>query len=152
MIRFIRKFLALDAQRKRLLIQACFLLGSVRYELRRQSFKDLVNHLDLHREVVSLPVLEPGAQAVARDVGWAIRTAARYTPWESTCLVQVLTAQRMLQKRGIAGGFYLGASTEPDAENASGISAHAWLKCGPEYITGESGHEKYTVVSSFTWG
>ena len=92
MIRFIRKFLALDAQRKRLLIQACFLLGSVRFALRRQSFKDLVNHLDLHREVVSLPVLEPGAQAVARDVGWAIRTAARYSPWESTCLVQVLTA------------------------------------------------------------
>ena len=152
MFKNIKKFFALDAQRKKLFFTAYFLTGSVRFTLYRKPFKDLVTHLDLHRDAVQLAVLEPGLQATARSVGWAVRAAARYTPWKSTCLVQVLTAQRMLQKRGIAGGFYLGASTEPDDEIAAEISAHAWLKCGAEYITGEAGHEKFTVVSSFTWG
>lgn len=151
MLQKVRKFIALDPQRKRLLVRAYFVTGSVRLGLHRRPFKHLVADLEMHRDAVQQAPQGARSLAIARSVGWAVRTAARFTPWESTCLVQVLTAQRLLQEGGVAGVFYLGASTEPGAEADSAMSAHAWLKCGDEFITGEDGHDRYTVVSSFTW-
>jgi hypothetical protein len=151
MIRRLRKFLALDRQQKKLFIQAFFLLGWARISLLRKPFKVLFAELNLHRESVLQPPLEPSAQETARSIGWAVRTAASFTPWESTCLVQVLAAQRLLQKRGIAGVFYLGATNTRVRDETSGFSAHAWLMCNGEFITGESGHRNYTVISSFSW-
>jgi hypothetical protein len=65
--------------------------------------------------------------------------------------VQVLTAQRMLQQRGIAGAFFLGAEMGSGIDQGKAFAAHAWLKCGQEFITGEAGHEHYKVVSCFSW-
>jgi hypothetical protein len=146
-----RKFIALDWQRKKLFVQAYLLLGFVRYSLSRKPFKELVADLKLHREAVLLPPLEGNSAEIARAVGWAVRTSANFTPWNSTCLVQVLAAQRMLQKNGIAGVFYLGAVNGGAVEESPTFMAHAWLKCADEFITGESGHQQYTVVSSFSW-
>jgi hypothetical protein len=151
MLRRIRKFLALDWQHKKLFLQAYLVLGKVRYSLLRKPFKNLVAELDVSRDAVVQAPLEQSARATALAVGWAVRTAANFTPWESTCLVQVLAAQRLLMKRGIAGVFYLGATKNGAREEAPGFLAHAWLKCDGEFITGESGHRKYTVVSSFSW-
>jgi hypothetical protein len=151
LLRKIRTFLALDWQHKKLFIQAFFLLGFVRFSLSNKPFKELVAELELHREAVLQPALEPSGQEIARSVGWAVRAAARFTPWNSACLVQVLAAQRILQKRGIAGVFYLGADNSGVEDEAPTFLAHAWLKCGDEFITGEQGHERYTVVSAFSW-
>ena len=151
MLRRIRKFLALDWQHKKLFLQAYLVLGKVRYSLLRRPFKKLVAELNVSRGAVVQTPLEPSARAAALAVGWAVRTAANFTPWESTCLVQVLAAQRLLQKRDIAGVFYLGATNTGAGDEAPGFRAHAWLKCNGEFITGEPGHRNYTVISSFSW-
>ena len=151
MLRRIRKFLALDWQHKKLFLQAYLVLGKVRFSLLRRPFKKLVVELNVSRDAVVQTPLEPSARAAALALGWAVRTAANFTPWESTCLVQVLAAQRLLQKRGIAGVFYLGATNTGAGDEAPGFQAHAWLKCDGEFITGESGHRNYTVISSFSW-
>ena len=151
MLRRIQKFLVLDWQHKKLFLQAYLVLGKVRYSLLRRPFKKLVAGLDVSRDAVVQAPLEPSARATALAVGWAVRTAAGFTPWESTCLVQVLAAQRLLQKRGIAGVFYLGATNTGARDETSGFFAHAWLMCNGEFITGESGHRNYAVISSFSW-
>ena len=151
MNRRLRKFLALNRQQKKLFIQAFFLLGWARISLLRKPLNVLLAKLDLHRESVSQPPLEPSAREAARSIGWAVRTAASFTPWKSTCLVQVLAAQSMLRKQGIAGVFYLGATNDGSEQDSSGFLAHAWLKCNGEFITGEAGHEQYTVISSLSW-
>jgi hypothetical protein len=151
MLRRIRKFIALDWQHKKLFLQAYLVLGKVRFSLLRRPFKKLVSELNVSRDAAEQTPLEPSARAAALAVGWAVRTAANFTPWESTCLVQVLAAQRLLQKRGIAGVFYLGATNTGAGDEAAGFLAHAWLKCNGEFITGESGHRNYTVISSFSW-
>jgi hypothetical protein len=151
MIRRLRKFLTLERQQKKLFIQAFFLLGWARISLLRKPFKALLAKLDLHRESVLQPSLEPSAREAARSIGWAVRTAARFTPWKSTCLVQVLAAQNMLRKQGIAGVFYLGVTNDGAGQDSSSFLAHAWLMCNGEFITGEDGHEQYTVISSFSW-
>jgi len=147
----LQKFLALDPERRRLFVQAWRLLGIMRFSISRKSFRDLVAGLKLHRETVEQISLNPESLATARRVGWAVQAAARYTPWSSTCLVQVLAAQRMLQQRQIPGVFFLGAATGDDPEQLQGLAAHAWLKCSNEFITGEAGHRRYTVISSFSW-
>ena len=148
----LRQFFALDSETRALFVQAYYLLGVIRFGLLTSSFKKLTARLTVQREAVGQVPLNVEALAMAHRVGWAVRTAARFTPWNSSCLVQVLAAQRMLQKRGVAGAFYLGAATGSDEGEELGMSAHAWLKCDDEFITGESGHERYTVVSSFSWG
>lgn len=81
-----------------------------------------------------------------------VARAARYTPWQSLCLVQVLANQVLLAREGIAGQFYLGASTgarvsQPD----KALAAHAWLECGDEIISGIIGHKQYAVLARFSW-
>ncbi len=147
----LKSFHSLSTQQKRLLLQAYRLLGTLRFAILTRPFKSLVTGLDVHREVVEQAPLDAGDLATAHQIGWAVRTAARYTPWQSTCLVQVLAAQRMLLKRGIPGIFFLGASTDSDEAESQTLSAHAWLKCNRDFITGEAGHHRYTVLSSFTW-
>jgi len=151
MTKRLRKFFALDARSRRLFIQAWYLLGVMRFAILTSSFRRLVSGLSMHRSAVEQPPLDAGMLATAHQIGWAVRTAARFAPWKSTCLVQVLAAQRMLQKRGIAGAFYLGAATGQEEGEQPGLSAHAWLKCDDDFITGEPGHERFTVVSSFSW-
>ena len=151
MFRKIRKFFALDHDARRMLIQAWRLLGAVRIAILATSFKRLVAKLTVHREAVDQVPLNADSLAVAHTIGWAVRTAARFTPWKSSCLVQVLAAQRMLQQRGIAGAFYLGAAPGSEGEKQQTLDAHAWLKCNDNFITGESGHERFTIVTSFSW-
>jgi hypothetical protein len=150
-LRRLQKFAALDGQRQKLFIEAFFLLGQSRLALQRKPFSERVSHLQMHREAITQPPQAPAAIKMARSIGWAVTLAANHTPWESTCLVQVLAAQRMLQKRGIAGVFYIGATTARSQDETPGLLAHAWLKCSDEFITGEKGHQAYTVVSAFSW-
>ena len=151
MFKKMQKFFALDHDTRRILIQAWRLLGAMRFAILTTSFKRLVARLTVHREAVDQIPLNAESLAAAHNIGWAVRTAARFTPWKSTCLVQVLAAQRMLQQRGIAGAFYLGATTGAEDEKQQTLAAHAWLKCDDDFITGEPGHERFTVVSTFSW-
>jgi hypothetical protein len=157
LLRPLRQFLRLDRQRQRLFLEAWRALGSTRLALRSTPFKQLVGGLTLHRGPVETTAVGPEALEQARRIGWAVRAATGYTPWRSSCLVQVLAAQRMLQQRLLPGAIYIGASLEEGpgegARSAtdSGLEAHAWLKCGELFITGESGHERYAVVSTFSW-
>jgi hypothetical protein len=146
----IQNFFALDQQHKTLFIQAYFLLAYLRVAMIRRPFKKLVRDLELHRDPVQLMELSAEDRVTADAVGWAVRTAANFTPWESACLVQVLVAQKMLRSRNIPGAFYLGATTGLE-EGDGDMAAHAWLKCGTQFITGEQGHQQYTVVSCFSW-
>ena len=80
------------------------------------------------------------AVRIARIVG----IVSYHTPWESKCLVQALTAQRMLKSKNISTTIYLGVRKEGNE-----MKAHAWLRCGEYYVTGGAIREQYTVVAKF---
>jgi len=134
-----------------LFLEAFGRLGSVRLALGRTSFRDMIQGLDVQPGQLAAPAPAPSDLHWAEDVGWAVRTAAHYTPWRSSCLVQVLAAQQLLRERAIPGAFYIGAASGEPATGSVGLEAHAWLKCGERFITGEAGHQRYTVVSTFSW-
>jgi len=149
MIQKLKKFTQLSSEEKKLFMEAYATLGLMRSAILTVSFKRLTRSLEHLAMKKELPTLNAQEMKTAKLVGQAIMRASAYTPWESACLVQSLTAQKMLQKRGIPGVFYLGAAK--DEENEDKMKAHAWSKCGDTIITGGSGHEAFTVLSVFGW-
>ena len=81
----------------------------------------------------------------AKKVSWIVTTAASHTPWESKCLVQALTAQKLLKRKGISTTIYLGV--KKDRKN--NMLAHAWIWCGSYYVTGGYNREGYAVVAKY---
>jgi hypothetical protein len=156
MLNKVRQFAALDLSYKLLFIQAWFLLGYMRAAILATSFKRLSASLQHHREAVPAPSLDQGRLKQAARIGQLVASAAKYTPWQSLCLPQVLVTQRLLARRNIPGQFYLGVRkgevVEGGMEDSSGLAAHAWLDCGGYVVNGGAAHQSFTVVSTFSWG
>lgn len=150
MLRELKKFFALDSEEKRLFFEAYLTLGITRAAILTIPFKRLTRTLIHSTEIPILPTLRQDEMNRVQKVGKAIERAAGHTLWESACLVQSLTARRMLQKRGIPGAFYLGVMK--DEETDEKMKAHAWSQCEGTIVTGEKGHDEFTVLSVFEWG
>jgi len=148
MFKKIRKFTTLSTEEKKLFLEAYVMLGVMRAAILTVSFKRLTRSLEHHTQVQALETLTKTEQERAIIIGKSIMRAATYTPWESACLVQSLTAQKMLCKRGISCVFYLGVAKE---EGETKMKAHAWSQCGESIITGGKGYEEFTVLSVFGW-
>jgi len=146
MIQKFKKFTKLSAKEKNLFMEAYYTLGMMRAAILRVSFKRLTRSLKHQAKKSEFVQLDEEQIQMALSIGKAIGQAAAHTPWESACLAQSLTAQRMLKKRGIPGVFYLGVAKDEEK-----MKAHAWSQCGDQIITGGKGHEKFTVLSVFGW-
>ena len=143
-----KKFMQLTQRQKKLFLEAFLLLGIMRAAILMISFKRLTRTLRHSNEEIVAGTPSGEQLRMAREIGKAIGTAAGHTLWESACLAQALTAQRMLQRRGIPGVFYLGVMRDNTAKEK--MKAHAWSKCGDFVVSGE-GYEGFTVLSSFSW-
>jgi hypothetical protein len=128
-----------------LLLEAFALLGVARLTVLILPFKWLAFSLGRHMHESGMQICAPDLQH-ARMVGQAIHSAANNTPWESVCLPRAVAAQWMLRRRHIAGTLYLGVAKDDDQK----LIAHAWLRCGDVIVTGETGMERFTVVSAFS--
>ena len=125
------------------------MLGVMRAAILTVPFKRLTRNLEQQQNHVDINPVHEHEMKIAITIGKLIAGAANNTPWESACLAQSLTAQRMLKRRAIPGVFYLGVRKDENADEK--MSAHAWTRCGDTIITGHKGHEDYTVVSVFGW-
>lgn len=149
MFKKIKIFTQLSLEEKGLFIEAYIILGIMRAAILTVSFKRLTRSLEHETKKKELAALNEQDMNTSKLVGKAIKRASPYTPWESACLAQSLTAQKMLQRRSIPGVFYLGAMK--DEESKEKMKAHAWSQCGKTIITGGGGHEEFTVLSVFGW-
>lgn len=123
--------------------EAWLALGWARLRQLR-SFKNYSGHWGKSMEETSWPC-DPQQEKSIRDISRAVELASRYTPWRSTCLVQASAAMTLLGRRKLDCTLYLGT-----AKNAAGqLAAHAWVRSGPLYVTGEREMEAFTVVGIF---
>lgn len=149
MLHKIKKFLDLSMQRKFLFIEAYYTLGMTRIAILWFPFKKLTRNLTQQRTPFSLPLLRSIDEEVALDIKKAIKQASAYTLWESSCLVQSLTAQKMLKKRAISGVIYIGVKRDKSEQKE--LQAHAWVQIGKYVITGEKEDKLFAIVSVFSW-
>jgi hypothetical protein len=150
MIQKAKRFFALSPEEKKLFLEAYLMLGFMRAAIPTISFKRLTRTLQHSQNYIHPATLTSEQLHTAKLVGKMITQAANNTPWNSACLAQALTAQRILIKRDIPGVFYLGAKKNKGAKEK--MAAHAWSQCGETIITGEKGHEAFTILSLFEWG
>jgi hypothetical protein len=82
---------------------------------------------------------------VVKKIQDAIYIMGNHTFWDSKCLVRAIAAMRMLGRRKIASTLYLGTAKDKHGH----LIAHAWLRSGPQIITGREEHHKFTVLNTF---
>ena len=80
-------------------------------------------------------------------IGQFVRLAAKYTPWDSSCLTQAMVAKFWCRIFKIPYILYIGFAKAP--EEASGYKGHAWVTAGPIAVTGGNGFVEYKVVSTY---
>jgi hypothetical protein len=76
LFKYLGKWLHLDRQRKSMFFEAYLYRGVARFQVLTRPVKRIAKKLGAAGE----PVTDP---ALIRQVAWAIRTAARVTPWKS---------------------------------------------------------------------
>lgn len=138
-------FLVLKWDQKLLLTEALLLLGISRFILKIIEFKKIAPHLGKHMKKHVDANNTEHLLSEAKKVRWAVSIMNKYTPWESKCLVQAMTAKIMLKRRGIKSTIYLGVARDEEGK----MIAHAWLESCGIILTGAKGSEKFTVVSIF---
>lgn len=125
---------------------AYLLLGLSRAVLLTVPFRQIAPLLGygMHSAVI-VPLASEREIFHALHIGRAIRTAARYTPWESTCLPQALAACILLRLKQVPYALYLGIKKDGD----SSMVAHAWVRTDHAAVTGGHEFEEYAVVGMF---
>lgn len=83
----------------------------------------------------------------ALNIGRAIRLAARYTPWNSSCFSQAILARLMLNFYCIPHILYFGLNRHILTRD---LKAHAWVVAGQVTVTGGGlSFNQYTVVGTY---
>lgn len=134
-----RKLGLLSWTQRSLLLEAIVLLGVVRTAILLVPFRYIARTVGLEAGESSFA---PGSMQEAQQRGWAVRTAAAYTPWLSTCLAQALAVALLLRQRRIPCTLYLGVD--------SSHRAHAWARSGTEVLTGANAREGFVTVAAFS--
>ena len=134
----------INLRQKLLFLEAFILTGMMRYKILRVPFNKLKQQLGTYNKE-SKGVLSIEEYKVAKNIRWIVTTISRHTPWESLCLVQAMTVQKMLKKRGISTTIYLGVNKDQNND----MKAHAWIRCGEMYVTGGDG-SGYATVAKFS--
>ena len=83
------------------------------------------------------------------DIGklaWAISAVAARLPWRADCLLQVMAAERWLNRHSIPTSFFLGVAKQDRGD----FKAHAWLCQGATVVAGGSGEGFETLIQRDT--
>jgi len=143
-LRKVKKFKTYLLQHKLLILKAFFVTGVMRILLIVVPFKILKKYIGKYDEESSFNIDSINIDIIEK-ISWAVTKLSIYTPWDSKCFVQALTAQRLLYDKGLESTLYFGVSKSLD----KGIlEAHAWIRCGNIYVTGGNG-EKFCIVAKF---
>lgn len=128
---------------KILFTEAFVLSGIIRFRILNIPFKKIKTKLGTYNEE-SVKEVSIEDYKIARKIGNAVINTCSHTPWESLCLVQSMTVQKMLKRRNISSTLYLGVNKD----EKSNMKAHSWIRCGEIFITGGDG-SNYATVAKF---
>lgn len=141
-IKKIKTFFSCSTQTKFLILESIFFLAINRFLLLTFKFKKISkNWSKLNSSTNELA--DDSGYLIAQKISFIVTKTASMTPWESKCLVQSMTAQKMMKRRKHSTILYLGL-----AKKEGSLIAHSWLRYGDFYITGGNGSD-FTILSSF---
>lgn len=95
-----------------------------------------------------VPLLDDLAQSRANHIRRVVQLVARYTPWESNCFPQAVTARVLLGIYGIPYVLFFGLARDT-AGKEQAMKAHAWVAAGKVRVTGGASFGQFAVVACF---
>jgi hypothetical protein len=75
-----------------------------------------------------------------------LKRLKKVLPWQVKCFEEAIAGKKVLNIFDIKTTLFLGVTKEGEQN----LKAHAWLKIGDQFITGEQGHQNYTVVGFYS--
>jgi Transglutaminase-like superfamily len=126
-MRRLRKFVALPAAERALMVRALATVVVVRVGLSLLPFGRLRAAVDRH----SLTQRRAARGGDPGRIGWAVRAVSGIVPGAS-CLTQALAAQLLLAQAGQPSELHLGVKRSPE----QGLAAHAWVTSGEVVVVG----------------
>lgn len=143
-----RSFLRLPWFTQAWFIPMWVLLGISKASIFTVPFRTLAPRLG-HKSSIHprLPVLTPEQEHRARRIGEVVRLTARYTPWNSNCFPQAISARVLLGLYHVPYMFYFGLA--PARDGVEKMNAHAWVVAGRVAVTGGRSFGQFTVVGCF---
>ena len=125
-----------------LAIETVWLSGYYRFSLLKRPFSQIASKIGTEQfETERIPQ----NMAIIRNVNSAVTKVCTHTPWQSQCLVQALTAKKLLNKRSLPCTLYMGVAKDESNQ----LIAHAWLRCGNVYVTGGHNKDRFTVTGIY---
>jgi hypothetical protein len=133
----IRRFAALPAIERRLLLRAAVVVGCARLAVWALPFRWICGWVRgpraASRRIAELPV---------DRLAWAVQVAARRIPGAS-CLVQALALQWVLARAGQGAIIHVGVANH----GADAFESHAWLEhCGKILVGGDGSPDRYAPI------
>ena len=137
----IRKFIALSAADKRLLLGCVPIVATMRLGLTFLSYRRISR---LMPAALAAETTEAVSREELRRIAWGVRTAARLVP-RATCLTQALAAQFLLARHGQLSRIRVGVARDVEGR----FLAHAWLVSNGYIIIGGSPAElgRFTPIA-----
>jgi Transglutaminase-like superfamily len=134
----LRTWLAIPAARRKLLIEAFVLVMALRAGLR------LLPFTAVRRCAGRMAGLQSSHACRISDVVWAVAAISSRVPG-TTCLVEALSVECMLRRRGHEPALRIGVRRRA----AMSIDAHAWVECSGTVVIGTTRDlREYAVLSA----
>lgn len=130
---------------KRLLLKVLLYSGIARAVILFVPFKKYKKYIGIYNKETPFEI-DLHKYKTIKQVSWAVNIVCSHTPWESKCLVQALTAQRILKGYNIENTLYLGVNKD----SSNNMLAHAWLRSGQVFVTGGYNRDEYVEVGKFS--
>ena len=143
LIRKVKTFFKIDFESKVIFCKAFILCGFYRFIILNISFSKVKKLLGEKCKDSDFKI-DIDHYKIVKKVGFIVKLASSHTPWESKCLVQAMTAQKILNDKGIKTTLYLGVAKEKN-----NMVAHSWLRYGQMFVTGGNGDLNYKRVGCF---
>lgn len=126
-------------------VQALCLSAWYRWHILHRPFSELSDRIGSFQKETEIEPCDAKTLSYIRDVQYAVMGVCNHTPWESRCLVQALTAKKILNRHGYACTLYMGVGKDQNNQ----MIAHAWLRCGNRFVTGGNGFLHYAVTGTY---
>lgn len=138
----LRHFMARPRFQRLWFLPTWLLLGGARLLIQMLPMRYLVSSLGYSSGTAAvLPLIDSAQTQRAIAIGHTVQVAARYTPWESNCFPQALTARFLLGLYRIPTSVFFGVRRSPD------FAAHAWVAAGRVCVVGGYSFNEFNVVN-----
>ena len=139
-----RRFWSLPAADRLIVLEAGALIVFIRIVLKIAPFLVTRRALRAYARIARVR-RSPAGEAYVDRIRWGVPAAARHLPFRSTCLLESLTAEAMLMRRGVPCVLRLGVR-RPESHRA--LDAHAWVEWSGGVVAGAvEGLEDYAVLT-----